>query len=55
MDKGKGQYGVYERASRDAERLFLNTAKEVIDLDEIREEPRRNWRKKKRLLFESST
>ena len=38
----KGQYLVYERASRDEERLFLQTAKEVVN--EI-EEPR-NWKKK---------
>lgn len=37
----KGQYLVYERASRDEERLFLETAKEVVD--EIEEEPR-NWK-----------
>ena len=38
----KGQYLVYERASRDEERLFLETAREVVN--EI-EEPK-NWKKK---------
>ena len=38
----KGQYLVYERASRDEERLFLQTAKEVIN--EL-EEPK-NWKRK---------
>jgi hypothetical protein len=38
----KGQYLVYERATRDEERLFLVTAKEVVN--EI-EEPK-NWKKK---------
>ena len=37
----KGQYLVYERASRDEERLFLETAREVVD--EI-EEPK-NWKR----------
>ncbi len=37
----KGQYLVYERATRDEERLFLETAKEVVN--EI-EEPK-NWKK----------
>ena len=37
----KGQYLVYERASREEERLFLETAKEVVN--EI-EEPK-NWKK----------
>ena len=37
----KGQYLVYERASRDEERLFLETAEEVVN--EI-EEPK-NWKK----------
>src|SRR5207245_293130 len=38
----KGQYLVYERASRDEERLFLETAKEVVN--KIEEEPK-NWKK----------
>ena len=37
----KGSYLVYERASRDEERLFFDTVKEVID--EV-EEPK-NWKK----------
>jgi hypothetical protein len=37
----KGQYLVYERASRDEERLFLETAREVISKIE---EPR-NWKR----------
>jgi Transposase domain (DUF772) len=37
----KGQYLVYERAARDEERLFLETAKEVVN--EI-EEPK-NWKR----------
>jgi hypothetical protein len=38
----KGQYLVYERASRNEERLFADTAKEVVD-DGIRE-PKNWWR-----------
>lgn len=36
-----GQYLVYERASRDEERLFLDTAKEIVN--EIQEP--RNWKR----------
>ena len=37
----KGEYVVYERASRDEERLFLNTAKEIIN--EVEES--RDWKR----------
>jgi len=37
----KGDYLVYERASRDEDRLFLETAKEII---KTIEEPR-NWKR----------
>ena len=39
----KGQYLVYERASKDEERLFLDIAKEVVE--EV-DEPK-NWKKKR--------
>jgi len=40
----KGSYLVYERASRDEERLFFNTAKEVIgEIDEPK-----NWKERDR-------
>lgn len=39
----KGQYVVYERVSRDEERMFLDIAKEVVD--EIGEP--KNWKRKR--------
>ena len=40
----KGQYLVYERASKDEERLFLDMAKEVVgEVDELK-----SWKRKKR-------
>lgn len=38
----KGQYLVYERASRDEERLFIDTAKEIVN---AMEEPR-GWKRR---------
>lgn len=38
---GKGDYLVYERASRDEDRLFVETAKEIVDGIE---EPK-NWKR----------
>lgn len=40
----KGSYLVYERASRDEERLFFDTAKEVIgEIDEPKNWKERDW------------